>query len=163
MDDIVERLLESAELWANEVDTRIDAAKEIKRLRAELADALRAQDPIATVEADYKEGDIGLCLFRGSVKFGDNFYKAPVPSVPEGYLENYERGFHDGYAKGRAAAYDDDTVLDARRYRALRNCQSDFPAVYASPGADDTDWIPIDGVDLDYAADELLTAAKEEK
>ena len=39
MTDIVERLRESAEAWANEVGTRKEAADEIERLRAELAEA----------------------------------------------------------------------------------------------------------------------------
>ena len=39
MTDIVERLRESAEAWANEVGTRKEAADEIERLRAELAAA----------------------------------------------------------------------------------------------------------------------------
>ena len=39
MNDIVERLRESADAWANEVDTRKEAADEIERLRAELAAA----------------------------------------------------------------------------------------------------------------------------
>ena len=39
MNDIVERLRESADAWANEVDTRKEAADEIERLRAELKSA----------------------------------------------------------------------------------------------------------------------------
>lgn len=46
MNDIVTRLRESAAAWANEVDTRLEAADEIARLRKEL-DGLKVYHPVS--------------------------------------------------------------------------------------------------------------------
>lgn len=66
-------------------------------------------------------------------------------------------------APGAQAAVPEEIYRDAMRYRALRNNPAEYPTVFAHPGADDYDWRPVDGADLDAITDELLAAPKPEQ
>lgn len=72
--------------------------------------------------------------------------------------ENWRRAYYDRAIRAEAALKN--AQLNAERYLELRNNTAKFPAVYLYEGADDTDWSPVGGPELDAALDEKIAERK---